>query len=80
MLKELGRGEQPSAPIFCKTTFWVRIYDLSMVARNQNTIALISSKIGDLVEVDQMSLEGFSRSVHVKINIDLQRPLKKAYI
>ncbi|KAL8555033.1 hypothetical protein ACS0TY_003003 [Phlomoides rotata] len=77
MLKELESGEQRSTLVFGKTSFWLRIYELHMAARIQNIIALIAIKIGDLVEVDQMSLEGFSRSLHVKINIDLQRPLKK---
>ncbi|KAL8555996.1 hypothetical protein ACS0TY_003708 [Phlomoides rotata] len=75
MLRELGRGEKPSALVFNKTAFWVRIYELPMAARNRTSIALIAGKIGDVVEVDSLSLEGFSRSVRAKVNIDLQRPL-----
>ncbi|KAL8501062.1 hypothetical protein ACS0TY_020581 [Phlomoides rotata] len=48
-----------------------------MAARNQSTISFIVGKIGELMEIDRNSLEGFRRSVRVKINIDLQRPLKK---
>ncbi|KAL8496970.1 hypothetical protein ACS0TY_020595 [Phlomoides rotata] len=33
LLKELGRGEQPSSISFEKTAFWVRIYDLPAMAR-----------------------------------------------
>ncbi|KAL8523785.1 hypothetical protein ACS0TY_013669 [Phlomoides rotata] len=77
ILKELGSGEQPSSIALCMTPLWVCVYDLPMVARNKNSISLIVGRIGELVEVDQTSLEGFSRSVRIKIKIDIQKPLKK---
>ncbi|KAL8484903.1 hypothetical protein ACS0TY_027267 [Phlomoides rotata] len=80
ILKELGSGEQPSSIALCMTPLWVRVYDLPMVARNKNSISLIVGRIGELVEVDQTSLEGFSHSVRVKIKIDIQKPLKKGLI
>ncbi|KAL8519998.1 hypothetical protein ACS0TY_010797 [Phlomoides rotata] len=76
MLQELERGSQPLTIDLKYAAFWARIYDLPMVARNTGSITLIAGKIGDMVEIDSPSLEGFGRSVRVKIKINLNKPLK----
>ncbi|KAL8520124.1 hypothetical protein ACS0TY_010884 [Phlomoides rotata] len=35
--EEIGEGEQPSAVAFKMTNMWVRMYDLPMAARSENT-------------------------------------------
>ncbi|KAL8512437.1 hypothetical protein ACS0TY_018782 [Phlomoides rotata] len=77
MLKELGKGEQPSAVMFDKPPFWIRIYDLPVVARKQKTIGLLAGKCDDLVEMDAASLKGLTRSVRAKVSVDISKPLTK---
>ncbi|KAL8470414.1 hypothetical protein ACS0TY_033045 [Phlomoides rotata] len=76
MIEELKSGTQPSSFELKHAAFWVRINDLPMATRNEGSVSLIAGKIGDLVEIDSPSLEGFGRSVRVKIKIDLTKPLK----
>ncbi|KAL8555773.1 hypothetical protein ACS0TY_003549 [Phlomoides rotata] len=76
ILRELQRGEQPSTLTLNIATFWVRMYELLMVARNTGTVTLIAGKLGEHLEIDSSSLTGFTRSVREKIKIDLQKPLK----
>ncbi|KAL8499300.1 hypothetical protein ACS0TY_022325 [Phlomoides rotata] len=40
-------------------------------------VGLIAAKCGEILEVDKRSLEGLSRSVRIKVNVDLTKPLKK---
>ncbi|KAL8507548.1 hypothetical protein ACS0TY_018189 [Phlomoides rotata] len=56
--------------------FWIRIYDLPMMARTKRIVGLIAAKCGEILEVDERSLEGLSRSVRIKANLDLTKPLK----
>ncbi|KAL8470746.1 hypothetical protein ACS0TY_033348 [Phlomoides rotata] len=76
ILRKRKRGEQPSTLTMNRTTFWVRIYELSMVARNTVTVTLIAGKIGELLEIDSSSLVGFTRSVRVTVKINHRKPLK----
>ncbi|KAL8543414.1 hypothetical protein ACS0TY_004086 [Phlomoides rotata] len=76
ILRELQRGEQPSTLTLNRATFWVRMYELPMAARTTGIVTLIAGKLGELLEIDASSLAGFTRSVRVKIKMDLQKPLK----
>ncbi|KAL8545825.1 hypothetical protein ACS0TY_005807 [Phlomoides rotata] len=71
VLKEFGRGQQPADVNFNSAAFWVRIYELPMAARNQQILTLITGKIGELVELDTRSMEGFGQSIRAKIRIYL---------
>ncbi|KAL8462658.1 hypothetical protein ACS0TY_033619 [Phlomoides rotata] len=61
LLKELDSREQPSTVVFSAATFWVRLYDLPMAARNSTSIEKIGGCIGDMVEIDLASLDGVVR-------------------
>ncbi|KAL8513790.1 hypothetical protein ACS0TY_013050 [Phlomoides rotata] len=76
LLKELDSGEQSSTVLFSTVTFWVRLYDLPMVARNSRSIEKIGGCIGDVVEIDQASLNGVARSIRIKAKIDYSKPLR----
>ncbi|KAL8511697.1 hypothetical protein ACS0TY_018211 [Phlomoides rotata] len=76
LLKELKRGEQPSTITFDSTNFWVRLYDLPVVARTLKSTNLIGGKIGEVLEVDMGSMEGIARSVQIKVKVDFRKPLK----
>ncbi|KAL8527866.1 hypothetical protein ACS0TY_005620 [Phlomoides rotata] len=75
-LKELERGEQPATMNLNRASFWVRLYELPMVARNHKIVELIVGKIGELLEVGSSTLGGFGMSVRVKVKVDLQKPIK----
>lgn len=76
ILKEIGRGEQPSLVKFDSTGIWLRMYDLPISMRTENRVKTIGAKSGRVVEVDKRSLEGIGRSVRVKVQIDITTPLK----
>ncbi|KAL8512470.1 hypothetical protein ACS0TY_018808 [Phlomoides rotata] len=76
ILKEIEKGEQPSTMSFTKTNMWVRMYDLPMAARSTKYIQSIASRWGEVVEIDKDSMEGFGRSIRVKVNLDTTQPLK----
>ncbi|KAL8515008.1 hypothetical protein ACS0TY_013918 [Phlomoides rotata] len=76
-LKELERGEQPSAVAFNDVPLWIRIYNLPIAARNEKVLLAIANKCGKMIEIDPESINGISRSARLKVRIDLQRPLKK---
>ncbi|KAL8533792.1 hypothetical protein ACS0TY_009983 [Phlomoides rotata] len=59
LLKEIEKGEQPSAVSFSTTNMWVRLYDLPMTARTVKCIHSIASRCGEVVEIDKESTEGF---------------------
>ncbi|KAL8494414.1 hypothetical protein ACS0TY_025284 [Phlomoides rotata] len=77
ILKELDMGEQPSTAQLHHTPFWVRLYDLPMAARTVANITLIAKKCGDVLEIDKGSVDGFSRSVRVRVKVDLLKPVKR---
>ncbi|KAL8491100.1 hypothetical protein ACS0TY_022940 [Phlomoides rotata] len=77
LLKELGSGEQPSTIEFTTVTFWVRLYDLPMSARNPSSIKKIGECIGEVVEIDPTSLDGVARSIRIKVKIDYSKPLRR---
>ncbi|KAL8525215.1 hypothetical protein ACS0TY_014729 [Phlomoides rotata] len=70
LLKELDNGEQPSTIVFTTVTFWVRLYDLPMSPGNPISIKKIGGCIGNVVEIDQASLDGIARSIRIKVKID----------
>ncbi|KAL8457682.1 hypothetical protein ACS0TY_035523 [Phlomoides rotata] len=77
MLKTLETDEQPSKASFSSANFWIRIYDLPLSAISENNIRSIASRAGEVLEIDPLSLEGLSRSIRVRIRLDVTKPLKQ---
>ncbi|KAK6126675.1 hypothetical protein DH2020_039583 [Rehmannia glutinosa] len=77
VLKKLEHGVQPSAMKFETTPFRVRIYDLPRIGREPNVIRSIGNKVGEVVEIDNTTLEGFDRSVRIKVMVNVTKPLKR---
>lgn len=77
LLKELKSDEQPSHVVFDKTAFWVWMYNLSKGAGKENAVKQIYGRLGVLLKIDKGSLEGFARSVRVKVKIDIRKSLCK---
>ncbi|KAL8524893.1 hypothetical protein ACS0TY_014497 [Phlomoides rotata] len=62
MLQELDGGEQPSAIAF---------------ARSEKIVRIIASRCGDVVDIDSDSMKGLSRSVRVKVSVNVEKPMKQ---
>lgn len=77
MLRPLGRGKQPSKVNFSCVGMWIRLYDLPIAIRSEEKVKKIAEYCGQVVDVDKQSLEGFGRSIRVKVNLDISKPLKK---
>lgn len=77
VLKKIGSVEQSSTIKFDSTPLWVRLYDMPMVARTESTVRSICEKIGKVVEIDSLTMEGFSRSIRVRVLINLNKPLMR---
>ncbi|KAL8462731.1 hypothetical protein ACS0TY_033667 [Phlomoides rotata] len=80
LLKELGGGEQPSTIKFTTATFWIRIYDLPLLARWMKSVTQLGKFLGEMVEVDLASLEGVSHSIRIKVRVDFRKPLRKGIL
>ncbi|KAL8541618.1 hypothetical protein ACS0TY_002761 [Phlomoides rotata] len=48
-----------------------------MAARTVANITLIAKKCGDVLEIDKASVDGFSRSVRVRVKVDLLKLVKR---
>lgn len=77
VLKPLKADIQPSMIEFNKTPFWIRIYDLPMMGRTENAVRQIASRFGDVMEVDQNTIGGLTRSIRLKITLDLKKPIRR---
>lgn len=76
MLKEVEGTQQVHQIQFTEVLFWVRLHDLSLIARNEYISNLIGSSISWVEEVDidqgEMDLGEFMR---VRVAIDVGKPL-----
>ncbi|KAH6779278.1 hypothetical protein C2S52_010515 [Perilla frutescens var. hirtella] len=68
---------QPSAMVLNTIPFWIRIYDIPLVGHDRDTMKQIGSKLGEFMEIDEATLGGLSRSVCIKVRINLEAPLKR---
>ena len=63
---------------FDKACFWIRIYGLSLGLMNEEITKLLGRKIGELKSIDKnSSRSGVGRSLRVRIDIDINKPLKR---
>lgn len=77
MLKEFREEVKPTDLDFEKTPIWLRLYDVPLKGRNPKTIKAIACRFGEVIEIDESTLNGISRSVRIKILINLTNPIKK---
>ncbi|KAL8461739.1 hypothetical protein ACS0TY_033007 [Phlomoides rotata] len=59
------------------TPFWVRLYDLPMATRSVRNISHIAGRCGEVLNVDSTSMDGFSRSVRVRVQVDIRKLMKQ---
>lgn len=55
----------------------MREYDLPMVGSDEKILEQIGSRFGEVIEIDQSTMTGVSRSVQLKIMLKLDQPLKR---
>lgn len=77
VLKQITEDIQPSSMEFNSTPFWMRIYDLPMSGKEENTLKQIGVRFGKVMEVDKESMEGVSRSIQIRIILRLNNPMKQ---
>ena len=63
---------------FDKACFWIRICGLPLGLMNEETVELLGRKIGELKSIDKnSSRSGANRSLRVRIEIDINKPLRR---
>lgn len=77
VLRKITDEIQPSAMTFDIAPFWIRIYDLPRSGRDEATLAQIGGRFGEVVEIDKNTMEGLTRSVRLKVKINLKKPMKR---
>lgn len=67
VLKEAKPDLQPSAMAMDNVPFWIRLYDVPLAGRREETLTQIGSRFGKVLEIDKSIINGMSRSVRLKI-------------
>ncbi|XP_021858913.2 uncharacterized protein [Spinacia oleracea] len=58
--------------------FWVRVYDLPILGRNNESNARkIGNKVGCFMKVDKSDIVGINKSLRIRVSIDVRKPLKE---
>lgn len=68
VLRRMTDKTQLSAMVFNQAPIWMRIYDLPGVGRDENTVKQIADRFGEVIELDKSTMNGFTRSIRVKVN------------
>lgn len=77
VLNKVTADIQPSLMEFNLVPFWIRIYDLPLLGRDEKTLKHIAGRIGEWLETDKESSIGITRSVRMKVKIQIDKPLKR---
>lgn len=77
VLKQISKDTQPSGMEFDEIPMWIRIYDLPISGREITTIRQIGKRVGEVVEIDKETITSLTRSVRLKVVIQLGKPLKR---
>lgn len=77
VLKQITDDVQPSAIKYNTAPIWIRVYDLPFIGRDENTITQLGKRVGEVLAIDKESCAGMTRSVRLKVEIQLDKPLKR---
>lgn len=77
VLKHITNDIQPSAMKFTETPMWIRIYDLPISGRDIATLKQIGRRVGEVLDIDKVTTTGLTKSVRLKIEIQMEKPLKR---
>lgn len=76
VLKPIEENIPPSAMQFNLTPIWIRLYDGPLLARSKTVVQQMGNRVGRFVEVDEETIHGLSQSIRLRVEIDLNKPLK----
>lgn len=76
-LKSIKEDIQPSMMAFNYVPFWIRVYDLPLMGRNEKTLKMIAGRIGEFIDLDKDSSIGLTRSVRIKVNLPMEKAMKR---
>lgn len=77
ILKEIERGVQPSTVKFNYVGMWIRLYNLPQFVRSESCIRKIAAHCRKIINIDKKLMEGLGRSVRIKAEINILKPLKQ---
>lgn len=78
VLSDVTGDCKPSEMPLHEVPFWVRIYDLPLMGRNNEAnVRKIGNKVATFVAVDKSDVIGINKSLRVRTLVDLRKPLKK---
>lgn len=77
VLKPIMAETQPGEMEFNTVRFWIRIYDLPFSGRDEETIRQIGERFGKVSEIDKDTITGVSRSIRIRVEIRIDKPLKR---
>lgn len=77
VLSPLSGETQPSKMQFNKTPFWMWVYDVPMVGMTNIILRQIRSHFGEVLEIDSTTLDGFAKSVRIRVVLHLSKPIKQ---
>lgn len=77
-LSDVQGDRKPSEYPMHLIPFWVRVYDLPILGRlNETNARRLGDKIGSFVKVDKTDIIGINKSLRIRTLIDVRKPLKK---
>lgn len=77
VLKKISTDIQPSMMKFDRSPYWIRLYDVPLLARKEEILKQIGRRFGEVIEIDANTTTGITRSVRIRITLDLNKPLKR---
>ncbi|XP_050222203.1 uncharacterized protein LOC126672298 [Mercurialis annua] len=77
VLKDVDMEESPDNIVFDKVPFWIRILNVPIGRMTKSMASTIGGRLGTLIEVDEDRLGGWSRYIRVRVDIDIEKPLKR---
>ncbi|XP_058756011.1 uncharacterized protein LOC131629230 [Vicia villosa] len=77
VLAKISGDEQPADTDLHTGAFWVRIYELPLALRIEAMAKKLGNILGEFVEADPKEAYRNGRFLHVKVKVDLKKPLKR---
>ncbi|XP_021750220.1 uncharacterized protein LOC110715908 [Chenopodium quinoa] len=77
VLKEVESGKQPWQVEFTQCLFWLRIYDLPFDSNTVEDAKAVASRVGEVVEVNEIDEVGWETSFRVRVLMDIRKPIKR---
>lgn len=77
IIQPIESNVQPSTMKFNRSPIWIRIYDLPLLGRTKDVMKQVGMTLGGFLEIDEETISGLSRSVRMRVDIDLQKPLRR---